>query len=516
MDLSTLSLGLAGGAAVGVAGVFIIQTLRGKRLALNASEILAAAQEKARRTVEEAEFKTKEEVLRLRGQFEKETVETRTELKNLERRLEKREDGIEQKATSVQKRERQLESIEKSLEDRTRLLDERGKEIDRILTEQKDVLQRLAGLTRDEAVATLMQRVEKEMDHEVAARVHKAQELGRESAEVEARRIITVAIQRWAAEHTAETTVSIVDLPNEEMKGRIIGREGRNIRAFERATGCDVIVDDTPGVVVVSAFDGTRREMARRSMEKLVQDGRIHPTRIEEVVESSKKEIEEHIMQVGKQLCFDLEIHGMHPKLLMLLGRLKFRTSYGQNVLQHIQEVAHLTSSMAAELGLDPILGRRCGLLHDIGKAVDQEMEGSHPAIGGEILKRFNERPEVIDAAAGHHNEANADFPYTVLAAAADAISASRPGARRESFERYVKRLERLEAIAKAHAGVDSAYAIQAGRELRVIANSTKLDDAQALLICREIAKQIENELNYPGEIKVTMLRETRMIEYAR
>jgi ribonuclease Y len=325
-----------------------------------------------------------------------------------------------------------------------------------------------------------------------------------------------MAIQRFAASHPADSVVSVVDLPSEDMKGRIIGREGRNIRAFERATGVDVVVDDTPGVIVLSAFDGVRREMARRSMEKLLLDGRIHPTRIEEIVEQNKREMEQHILEVGRQFLYEMDLQNVHPKLVTLLGRLKYRTSYGQNVLQHVREVAHVCSVMAAELKMDVRLARRCGLFHDIGKAVDQEFEGSHPVIGGELLKRFEEPKEVVDAAANHHNDADARFPYTVLAAAADAISASRPGARSENLDRYVKRLEQLEAIAKGMAGVTGAYAIQAGREVRVLVDSDKINDGQALVVARDIAKTIEQQMTYPGEIRVTVLRETRVVEYAR
>ncbi|MDP6958437.1 MAG: ribonuclease Y, partial [Planctomycetota bacterium] len=381
---------------------------------------------------------------------------------------------------------------------------------------EKESLHRISGLTKDEAVKTLLDKLEPELEKEKADLIRKRLEVAKETAETEAKRVITMAIQRFAAEHTADSVVTVVDLPNEEMKGRIIGREGRNIRAFERSTGVDVIVDDTPGVIVLSAFDGVRREMARRAMERLIFDGRIHPTRIEEITEQAKREMEQHIEKVGKEFLEEQEVRNVHPKLVTLLGRLKYRTSYGQNVLQHVREVAHLTSVMAAEMKMDAKLGRRCGIFHDIGKAVDQDFEGSHPVIGGELLKRFDEPKEVIDAAANHHNDADANFPYTILAAAADAISASRPGARGESLDRYVKRLQQLEGIAKGLEGVTQAYAIQAGREVRVIVDADTITDDQSINVAREIAKEIEGQMTYPGEIKVTVTRETRVVEYAR
>jgi ribonuclease Y len=338
----------------------------------------------------------------------------------------------------------------------------------------------------------------------------------REHCEQKAREVLATAIQRYAAAHTAETTTSTVDIPSDEMKGRIIGREGRNIRAFEKATGVDVIVDDTPGIVIVSGFDNVRREVARIALSKLIQDGRIHPSRIEEVVAETQKEMEEHIRKIGKQAAQEAGVGGLHEKFIELLGRLRFRTSYSQNVLQHSLEVAFLAGLMADELGLDGTLARRCGLLHDIGKAADHEMEGGHPQIGADLAKRFRERPEVIHAIGGHHDDVRIDMIYTVLVATADAISAARPGARRETLEKYVKRLEELEAVASGFPGVDQAYAIQAGREVRVIADASKTSDKEAAKICRDIAKAIEEQLTYPGEIKVTVLRETRSVDYAR
>jgi ribonuclease Y len=339
----------------------------------------------------------------------------------------------------------------------------------------------------------------------------------RTSSEERARRVLATAIHRYAAEHTADTTVSTVDIPSDDMKGRIIGREGRNIRTFEKCTGVDVIVDDTPGVVIVSAFDNIRRETARLALTKLIQDGRIHPSRIEEVVTETQSEMDKHIMEVGKQAVLEANIGLLHEKLVQLLGRLKFRTSYSQNVLQHSLEVAHLCGMMAEELGLDGRLARRCGLLHDIGKAADHEMEGGHPKIGAELAARHGEKsPEVLHAISGHHDDVTIDHVYTVLVASADAISASRPGARRETLEKYVKRLEELEAVASGFPGVEHAYAIQAGREVRVIANASQTSDSDAIKVCHDIARAIEEQLHYPGEIKVTVVRETRAVEYAR
>jgi ribonuclease Y len=361
-----------------------------------------------------------------------------------------------------------------------------------------------------------MRRLDEDLRHEVGGLILKYEQTLRESSQQKAREILATAIQRFAASHTAETTVSTVDIPTDDMKGRIIGREGRNIRAFEKATGVDVIVDDTPGLVVVTGFDNIRREIAKLSLEKLIQDGRIHPTRIEEIVRETQEEMEHHIRKLGQAAAQEANVPGLHEKLLDFLGRLKFRTSYSQNVLQHSLEVAFLTGLMAEEIGLDGALGRRCGLLHDIGKAADHEMEGGHPLIGADLTKRYGERKEVVHAALGHHDDLRPDTPYTVLVAAADAISASRPGARRETLEKYVRRLEELEALACGFPGVDQAYAVQAGREIRVIVDSQQLNDEDAAKLCRDIAKDVQTKLTYPGEVKVTVLRETRVVEFAR
>jgi ribonuclease Y len=410
-----------------------------------------------------------------------------------------------------------LEHSQRKLAERREHVEKRGRELEGLIAQQQEKLHEITGLSREQAEKMLMERLESALSEEVAARIQKHEEHLRVTCEEKARQILATSIQRFGASHTADTTVSTVDIPSDDMKGRIIGREGRNIRTFEKCTGVDVIVDDTPGVVVVSAFDNVRREIARLALSKLIQDGRIHPSRIEEVVKETQEEMEKHILEVGKQAVLDASVNPIHEKLMQLLGRLKFRTSYSQNVLQHSLEVSHLCGLMAEELGLNGQLARRCGLLHDIGKAADHEMEGGHPKVGAELAKRYGESSkEVLHAIIGHHDDVTIDHIYTVLVAAADAISASRPGARRETLEKYVKRLEELEAVAAGFPGIEHAYAIQAGREVRVIANAAQTSDSDAIRVCRDIAKAIEEQLNYPGEIKVTVVRETRAVEYAR
>jgi len=507
-------------AIVGVlAGAAIIlgrNRLIGRSAEREADKIMEAAQKDASRAVAEAEVKFKEEALKRKEAADKEAQEIREDLKQLERRILKREDALDKKLEQMQRREKQLEQLETEYKAKIGEIEGQRTQIAQLLSQQKEQLHRISGMTREEATRLLLEKLEREVAQENAEFIKRSVERAKETAVEQARTIIVTALERCAAETSAERAVSSVDLPSDDMKGRIIGREGRNIRAFERATGVDVIVDDTPGLVVVSAFDGVRREMARRSMEKLVADGRIHPARIEEVVEATKREMEDVVRETGRTTVQEMEIVDLHPKVTMLLGRLRYRASYGQNVLEHVKEVAHLAGSIAGELGLDVKMAKRCGLLHDIGKAVDQEMEGSHTVIGAELLKRFNERHEVVDTAMWHHETAKASSIYTVIATAADAVSAARPGARRETLDKYIKRLEKLEEIANAFPGVDHAYAIQAGREVRVMANAHKMDDKQAQATCREIAKEIERELVYPGEIRVTMIRETRCVEYAR
>jgi ribonuclease Y len=482
-----------------------------------ATEIVTQATKEAENVRKEAELKAKDELFQKREDFNREAEQTRGELREQERRLDKREDTLEQKHQLQLKKDRVLQNSERKLHERKESLEQRLAQAEALVSQQTQKLHEISNLSRQEAEQLLMDRLDKELSGEIAGRIQRQEEALRASGEQKAREILATAIQRYAAEHTADTTVSTVDIPSDDMKGRIIGREGRNIRTFEKVTGVDVIVDDTPGVVIVSAFDNVRRETAKLALAKLIQDGRIHPSRIEEVVKETQEEMERHILEVGKGAVQEANVGPLHEKMIQLLGRLKFRTSYSQNVLQHSLEVSHLCGLMADELGLNGTLARRCGLLHDVGKAADHEMEGGHPKIGAELAKRYGETSkEVLHAIAGHHDDVTIDHVYTVLVAAADAISAARPGARRETLEKYVKRLEELEAVASGFPGVEHAYAIQAGRELRVIANAAQLSDSESVKVCRDIAKAIEQQLNYPGEIKVTVVRETRSVEYAR
>lgn len=483
----------------------------------DAERLLDQARRDAERIVKDGELKAKDEAFRKREEVSRELDKVRGELREQERRLEKREDSLESQQKELAEKKRQLEAAQKKALEQREVLEKKTKDLDAILEQETQALHQITGLSRADAEKMLLDRLEGELADEVAARIRQSNERYTQQAEAKSREILATAVQRYAAGHTADATVSTVDIPSDDMKGRIIGREGRNIRTFEKATGVDVIVDDTPGVVVVSAFDNVRREVARVSLVKLIQDGRIHPTRIEEVVAETQQEMDATILEIGKKACLDVDIALPHEKILQLLGRLRFRTSYSQNVLLHSMEVAHLCGLIASELGLNPELARRCGLLHDVGKAADHEMEGGHPKVGAELAKRYGETSrEVLHAIAGHHDDITVDHIYTVIVAAADAISASRPGARRETLEKYVKRMEALEAVACGFPEVDQAFAIQAGRELRVIANSHKTSDADALRVCRAIARAIEQELDYPGEIKVTVIRETRMTEMAK
>jgi ribonuclease Y len=508
--------GLAGALAA-YFGVRLLDRVKLQGVQTRAEAILQSARDEAETIKKEAELRAKDDLYQQREAFNRETEQVRTELREQERRLDKREDGLEEKGQTLSKKERSLENLKSKLSERKSDLERQLREVEALTRQQTQKLHDICGYSREQAEAVLMERLEKELADQIANRLHRHEEALKQTSEEKARRILATAIHRYAAEHTADTTVSTVDIPSDDMKGRIIGREGRNIRTFEKCTGVDVIVDDTPGVVVVSAFDNIRREVARIALTKLIQDGRIHPSRIEEVVVETQQEMEKHILEVGRQAVQEANISLLHEKLVQLLGRLKFRTSYSQNVLQHSLEVAHLTGMMAEELGLDGKLARRCGLLHDIGKAADHEMEGGHPKIGAELCARYGEKhPDVLHAIAGHHDDVTIDHIYTVLVAAADAISAARPGARRETLEKYVKRLEELEAVASGFPGVEHAYAIQAGREVRVIASATQTSDSDAIKVCHDIARAIEEQLHYPGEIKVTVVRETRAVEFAR
>jgi ribonucrease Y len=510
----------AAGAVVGAGIVWIAKasTEKSRRAAFESemNTLKTTAQAEADKIRAQAEAEAKNEFLRQRERFDRETEETRRELKSEEKRIAKREDTLDQKLETLASKERGIETAERALAEKEKSLVAKDRHLTDLIAQQKSQLMKVANMNQEEAQKHLLAQVERDIEGEAAKVTERTLEEARENAETEAREIILQSIQRYASEHTADSTVSAVDIPSDDMKGRVIGREGRNIRAFEKATGVDVIVDDTPGVVVCSAFDPVRREIARRALEKLIQDGRIHPTRIEEVVASCQKDVTKEIQQAGKDALVESNIRGLHPKLVELLGRLHFRTSYGQNVLKHAIEVGYLAQVIADQLGLNGQLARRCGILHDIGKAVDHEVEGGHPQIGADLLKRYNEKAEVIDAAAAHHGDVEAGSVYTPIVLAADAISASRPGARRESLERYVQRLEKLEGIATAFEGVKQAYAVQAGREVRVIVDPENVDDRLTQKIAHDIAKRIEEEMEYPGEVRVTLIREVRCVDYAK
>ncbi|MBL4884213.1 MAG: ribonuclease Y [Planctomycetaceae bacterium] len=463
-----------------------------------------------------AELEAKEELLKRREHLETELNGQRNEIRNQERKIDKRESLIEGIKDDVEKRERMVETMQSRLNERLKSAERRETELGKLLKQEQEELYKISGLKKEEAASRLIDRLKTELRNETGEVIMKHEAEIKEKCDRTAREVIGMAVQRYASAHTSETTVASIDIPSDEMKGRIIGREGRNIRAFEKMTGVDVIVDDTPGVVIISAFDNVRREIGKMALQKLIQDGRIHPTRIEEIVIECQKEMEDRIIKFGQEAAQEAGVFGLHDKLIQLMGRMNFRVSYSQNVLRHSIEVAHLTGMMAEQLGLDGDLARRCGFTHDIGKAADHEMEGGHPAIGAELLKRYNEGEEVVHSAAGHHDDIRPEYIYTVLVAAADAISAARPGARRETLEKYVKRLEELEALVCGFPGVEQCYAVQAGREVRVIVDPREVNDRQAASLSRDIAKAVEQNLTYPGEVKVAVMRETRSIEYAR
>jgi ribonuclease Y len=474
------------------------------------------AKREADNIIKSARLDAASEAIKKKEELTAEANRTRNQLREAEQRLSKREDVLEKQIELVQQREKTAENLEKEVERRFERVAEKDKQLSNLLAQQKNQLLKITAMGVEDAKELLLKRLEDECEHEMATLIQRKVEEASETADEKSREVINAAIQRYAAEQTCEATVSTIEIPNDDMKGRVIGREGRNIRAFEKATGVDVIVDDTPGMVIVSGFNPVRREVARLAMERLIQDGRIHPSRIEELVAQTKKEVNHKILQLGKDAAVEANVRGLANKVLSLIGALYFRTSYGQNVLRHSIEVAFLAQVMADELNLDGSIARRAGLLHDIGKAIDHEIEGGHPEIGANFLKRFNESPIILNAVAGHHGDIQPDNPYTPLVAAADAISASRPGARRETLERYIKRLEKLEEIAGSFEGVENSYAIQAGREIRVIVDAEKVPDESAMKIARDIANQVENEMTYPGEIQVTLLRELRCIEYAK
>lgn len=515
-----LLVGLVLGGAVGAIIVFIVQRVlsnsRSKALTEELENRVETAKKQAETILKEARLDAASEVMKKREELANEMNARENELRKQELDMSRRENTLERKQEKIQQQEKQLGDTEKELNRQLNSAQNRNKELSSLIAQQKNQLLKITSLDMEQAKEMLLFRLEDECDREMGQIIQRKVSQAEETAEEKAKEIINLAIQRYAAEQTCDVSVSMVDIPSDDMKGRIIGREGRNIRAFEKATGVDVIVDDTPGVIIVSGFNPIRREVARLGMERLIQDGRIHPTRIEEVVNQTKKDVHSRVIQIGKEAAEEVDVRGLNNKIVGMLGALHYRTSYGQNVLRHSVEVAFLAQVMADELGLDGSIAKRAGLLHDIGKAMDREIEGGHPAIGTNFLRRFKESPIILNAVQAHHGDVPAENAYAPLIAAADAISASRPGARRETLERYIKRLEKLEEIAAAFEGVENSYAIQAGREIRVIVDADKIRDESAVKTARDIAKKIEEEMTYPGEIKVTLLREVRCVEYAR
>ena len=516
MNIPSLVIGLAAGLFIGILACILYRNKKAK----DDKEKIANAEEEALRIINdaiksaeskkrEATLEAKEEILRSRKEYEKEEKERRADLQKQERRLQQKEENIDRKTDAIEKKE-------EALAQKHAALDKENEEIKIIKRSQTEMLERISGFTADEAKKYLIEQVESEVTHETALKIKEIEARAKDEADQYAREIVASAIQRCAADHVAEITVSVVPLPNDEMKGRIIGREGRNIRTIETLTGVDLIIDDTPEAITVSCFEPVRREVARLALEKLIADGRIHPTHIEEMVAKARREVDAVIKSEGERAVLETGVRGLHPELVKLLGRLHYRTSYGQNVLQHSIEVAHLAGMMAAELGADVATAKRAGLLHDIGKAVDHELEGTHVALGVEFLRKYHEREDVIHAVQAHHNDVEPQTVVACLVQAADAISAARPGARRENIENYIKRREKLEEITGSYPGVETSYAIQAGREVRVMVKPEQVSEDDMVILARELAKRIESELEYPGQIKVHVLRETKVIEYAK
>jgi ribonucrease Y len=520
MDLIILIGGLALSAVVAFILGYYVRARVGRNNLQSAEHraqnVLEQAQREAETARRNAVLEGREEALRLKQQVERETQETRNTQLAAERAFHEKEAAFSRRVELIEKKERDLKRVENEMRERESAVQMRNGQLDKLIGEQTVQLERIAGMSSEEARSRLMANVENEAKAEAARRVAEIRETAQRNAERDARKIIGLAIQRFAADHVSEAAVSVVHLPSDDMKGRIIGREGRNIRSFEVITGVDVIIDDTPEAVILSGFDPVRREIARLALERLVADGRIHPARIEEVVAKVKSEVENRIRELGEMACLDVGIPGIHAEIQNLLGRLHYRTSYGQNILNHAIEVAHLAGMIAAELGLDQKMAKRCGLLHDIGKALDHDREGTHPQLGAEVAQRYGEPQPVLEAIAYHHDDYAGGSLWPVLVSAADAISGARPGARRESLEVYIKRLEALEKIANTFPGVEKSYAIQAGREVRIMVEHNKVDDSRAQVLATEIARRIEKELEYPGQIRVTVIRETRAVDYAK
>ena len=517
MEFNTLCLILSIAAVVLCAVFFAAGILYRKKVA---EKQIGSAEEEAKRIINEAIkggenkkremlLEAKEEIHKSRSEYEREVKERRAEVSKQERRLQQKEEALDKKIDLHEKKEDELAK-------RIAAIDKKQEEVESLKRSQMEVLEKISGLTQEEAKAYILKGVEENVRHETAMKIKEIEAQMKEEADQTAREIIATAIQRCAADHAAETTVSVVPLPNDEMKGRLIGREGRNIRAIETLTGCDLIIDDTPEAITLSSFDPVRREVARIALEKLIQDGRIHPARIEEMVAKAQKEVNATIKAEGERAVFETNIHGLHPELIKLLGRMKYRTSYGQNVLNHSIEVSHIAGLLASELGVDVATAKRAGLLHDIGKAIDHEVEGSHVSIGVNIARKYKESEEVIHAIEAHHGDVEAHTVVACLVQAADAISAARPGARRENIENYVKRLEKLEEVTKSFPGIANCFAIQAGREIRIMVKPEEVSEDQMVLLARDIAKKIEDELTYPGQIKVNLLRETKAVDYAK
>jgi len=503
----------------GLIGILVSSKASATKLAnaeQDATQIVERAKKEAETLRKEAEVQAKDVAFQAKEEFEAEARETRRELHGLEKRLVQKEENLEKKASHLEEKSDELGRREQSINDRDRHLQKKTEEVEELIAEQRTRLEQVAGISSEEAKHQLMASMESEARHDAAKNIKQIEDEAKETADKKAKKILSLAIQRYAGDYVAEKTINSVALPNDEMKGRIIGREGRNIRAIEAATGIDLIIDDTPEAVIISGFNPVRREVARLALERLITDGRIHPSRIEEVVKKAEQDVDNIVREAGEQATFDVGVHGIHPEIIKLIGRLKYRTSYGQNVLQHSLEVSFLCGTMAAELGINIKDAKRAGLLHDIGKAVDHEVEGSHALIGADLARKYGEGPKIVHAIAAHHEEEKPETILAVLVQAADALSGARPGARREMLETYVKRLNDLERIGNGVDGVTGCYAIQAGREIRVMVASDKVSDDQSHAVARDIARKIETDMTYPGQIKVNVIRETRAVDYAK